>query len=101
MHTYVAIKDLQEVMDAVGIVSNWKSLGINLGVSLDLIDWTEEHKYSVKDRLVEVLRNWLQMKSVDNKEKPTWNQLVDALKPINRDVSEKISKKDYLNEVFL
>ena len=97
MHTCVAIENLKEVKDALGYFSDWSLLGLNLGLHPDLLQAILEDKYTVNGRLEEVLRNWLQMKSMDSKQEPTWNQLVTAVKPIDPALSEEISKKNYPN----
>ena len=93
MHTCVAIKNLQEVKAALGYLSDWNNLGLNLGLHPDLLKRISKDRHEVDDRLEEVLRNWLQMNTMDSDKEPTWNQLVAAVKPIDCALSIKISKK--------
>ena len=90
MHTCVAIKNLQEVKAALGYLSDWNNLGLNLGLHPDLLERISKDKHEVDGRLEEVLRNWLQMKCMDSDKEPTWNQLVAAVKPINPALSINI-----------
>ena len=96
MHTCVAIKNLQEVKAALGYLSDWNNLGLNLGLHPDLLKRISKDKHEVDDRLEEVLRNWLQMKCMDSDKEPTWNQLVAAVKPINPALSINIAKQNLI-----
>ena len=93
VHTCIAIENLKEVKDALGYFSDWNNLGHNLGLHPDLLRKISKDKHSIDDRLEEVLHSWLQMECMDIEEEPTWNQLVAAVKPINRALSINIEKK--------
>ena len=93
MHTRIAIKNLKEVKDALGYFSDWNNLGHNLELHPDLLHRISKNKHDVDDRLEEVLRNWLQMKSMDSDKEPTWNQLAAAVKPIDCALSKNLEKK--------
>ena len=92
----IAIKDLDAVKDALGYFADWNNLGLKLGLHPDLLQRISRNKHDVDDRLEEVLRNWLNKKTMEDEQKPTWDQLVVALRPINRALSDQI-KMDHPN----
>ena len=90
----IAEDHLKNVKTALGIFSSWKDLGLNLGLRASALEEIEKDHKFVKDQLREVLQRWL--KRIDNIDKnvcPTWSQLVEAVEPINRALSDEIKKK--------
>ena len=80
---------------ALGYFSDWNNLGLKLGLHPDLLQRISDDKPNVDGRLQEVLRKWLKNEEL----RPSWNQLVIALKPIDCALSNQI-KRDHPNEVF-
>ena len=93
VHPCVAIENLKKVKDALDYFSDWKNLGHNLKLHPDLLERISKNKHEVDDRLEEVLRKWLKRKSMDSDKEPTWSQLVAAVEPIDRALSDKIKEK--------
>ena len=90
----IAEDHLKHVKTALGNFSRGKDLGLELGLRATALEEIErDHKF-VKDQLHEVLQRWL--KRIDNIDKnvcPTWSQLVKAVEPINRALSDEIKDK--------
>ena len=89
---WIEIEDLDKVKDALGFFSDWNNLGLKLDLHPDLLEGISKSYQDVYDRLDQVLRNWLNKKTM-HKKKPTWSALVAALESINYALSEKIKKK--------
>ena len=84
------ISDLVDVQESVKeIVSDWKTLGLHLGLLWHTLKSIEEEQHGhVEKCRMEMLAVWLQGK--DNAKEQTWSTLVDAVGRINGALSERI-----------
>ena len=89
---HVAINDKQKVKAELGHFTAWNDLGLNLGLSPDVLGEIKEDETRVKKRVDAVLEHWLRNNVLDKAIKPTWAQLVAAVEPIDYALSENIKK---------
>ena len=88
------MENLADVVRELEYFSQWKHLGLNLGLHLDFIDRVAEDNRLIHDRLIKVLHHWL-TRSYDVEEYglPTWSALANAVEPINRALAMAIKEK--------
>ena len=88
----IAIIDKREVWEELGYFPDWNNLGLQLGLSPDLLAMISTDKSTIHERVDAVLENWLRNNVINKAIKPTWAQLVAAVKPIDYALSEKIKE---------
>ncbi len=83
-------KDVDSAIKEVS-VNNWKLLGINLGIPLEVLDNINYEYLKIKSKKAEMIQIWM-----TGENRPTWPGLVDALKSqsiLLNQAAEKVSKK--------
>ena len=82
--------NLQQLVEELqSIRSTWKLFGLFLGIPDDDLEAIDVDKRNVGDKLYVLCYKWLQMKP-----RGTWNDIVKALKVIQRlDLAERLEKK--------
>ena len=82
--------NLQQLVEELqSIRTRWKLFGLFLGIPKDDLEAIDVDKKNVKDKLYVLCYKWLQMKP-----RGTWNDIVKALKKIERlDLAERLGKK--------
>ena len=79
--------------------SNWKDLGLQLGLHYTTLKAIKSDSSEVEDRLMECLAKWLEKADgVDDKGGATWSTLARALEQSNsgKSTAEHISKYIYM-----
>ena len=90
----IACDQLNEVIHELPDFTEWRALGLNLGLVPGQLDEIEVNYKLAHDRLNFVLLEWLQMKyNQDKHGPPTWNNLVNSLEQIDHALSISIHKK--------
>ena len=87
----IDISDLDDVVESVKEMVDWKELGDKLGIlyhTLEMID--EEQNRRIKKCKREMLAAWLQ--GEDNAKEQTWSTLADAVDKIDSALSERIKQ---------
>ena len=82
--------NLQQLVEELqSIRATWKLFGLHLGIPNDDLEAIDVDKTNVGDKLYVLCYKWLQMKP-----RGTWNDIVKALKKIERlDLAESLEKK--------
>ena len=88
-----AINDQRAVEKELRRVSDWRELGLNLGLSPARLDKIKEEESNVDGRVGAVVSDWLKQQVIDQTTKPTWHQLADAVEPIDHALSQEIKEK--------
>ena len=91
---FAAIHDLSEVVVAVHDVTNWKLLGLQLGLCYSTVTSIENHRhYNTADCMMDMLAAWLkQQDDVSQKGVPSWSVLKAALKKMGENmIADRIS----------
>ena len=91
---YIGIEDLAQVKRFLNNLSNWFSLGLDLGVSFYTLRRIEEEKRGDIERCkTEMLAAWLQQQDqVSQVSAPSWSVLQQALRNIGE--NELAKKQD-------
>lgn len=95
----IDIRDLRCVMMALPDCIPWKHLGLELGIDYTTLQVIgKENRGSPSHCLIEMLAAWLYEKDdVVHVGKPSWEQLVQALRNINEQKAAEKIKEEYLN----
>ena len=89
MHT--AIEHLRAVKEELGPFAEWYDLGLNLGLSANLLDVIKKDAGSTGDQVQAVLCDWLRQNyNVQQYGLPSWKMLVNAVQPINGALARNI-----------
>ena len=69
------------------MATNWRDIGLALGISDSKLEEIEANKASVKDRLTDMLRLWLKKSyNVEKYGDPSWQTLREAVRnPVGAD----------------
>ena len=88
---------LTDLGDGLYDSSNWKNLGLKLGLYYGTLSAIESNYPKVEDRLTECLAKWLaRVDGVDDKGGANWTTLVKALEQCDsKPTAEHISKYMY------
>ena len=91
--------DLVDVLEVVQNVSDWKRLGLTLGLLLKptLTDIETHRHYKAEDCMIDMLSAWLQRKdNVSQKGVPSWSVLRAALIRIGEnEIANRIAVSGY------
>ena len=84
--------DLDDVVESVKKLNDWKSLGDKLGIDYNTLEKIDEEQRGRIERCKrEMLAAWLQ--GEDNAKEQTWSTLVDAVGKIDSALSERIKQQ--------
>ena len=90
---FSGIDDLDDVVDALTDLIEWKELGLKLGLRYPTLDKIEVNKLNkVDDCKMEMLACWLRKQDkVKSKNGPSWEQLVKVLRAMKKsDIVENV-----------
>ena len=91
---FAAIDDLSDVVIAVHDLTNWRLLGLQLGLSDSTLTSIEKDRhYNTADCKIDMLAAWLKKKdNVSQKGDPSWSRLKDALRRMRENmIADSIS----------
>ena len=87
-------KHLVDVKRELCPFARWKVLGLNLGLSPEILEVIENDYRWTDDQLGAVLLQWLKRNYDLNKYKlPSWEQLAEAVKPIDSSLALAIKDR--------
>lgn len=82
---------MKDVLEKLEDLTEWKELGLKLGLQYPTLKEIEEDCRSIKNRKMEMLACWL--KKQDNVKSPSWKQLIVVLCQMKEtDIYKKIIK---------
>ena len=76
----------------VTLRSQWKTIGLKLGMNYDIIEAIEKEQANLENMLMALLASWLRRQSNDQP-KPSWKNLCDALQIADKTKADEIAKK--------
>ena len=91
---FVGTTQLGIVLKELPNFTQWDTLGLNLGIVQGKLDQIDADSRNVSNRVSKVIQEWL--KRNHNEEEygpPTWNNLVKAVKPIDKELALDIEAK--------
>ena len=92
----IDITDLDDVLESVKEIVDWKELGLKLGLHYDTLEEIDdEQRGRIRRCRREMLAAWL--RGEDSAKEQTWSSLVDAIDKINKALSEKIKQTRNVN----
>ena len=84
--------DLDDVVESVKGLNDWRRLGDKLGIDYNTLEKIDEEQRGRIERCKrEMLAAWLQ--GEDNAKEQTWSTLVDAVDKIDSALSERIKHR--------
>ena len=90
----LATKHLVDVKRELGPFAKWKKLGLNLGLSPESLEVTENDYRWTDDQLEAVLLQWLKRNyDLATYGLPSWGQLAEAVKPIDHALALTIKSR--------
>ena len=91
---FVEIEQLQDVLQELPDFTEWEKLGLNLGLRQGKLNVIEEDCRRNANRLSKVIQEWLRRNHNEKQYgRPTWSNLVKAIKPIENALALEIEKK--------
>ena len=91
---FVETEHLREVLQELKDFADWKKLGLNLGFNSGQLNVIEKDGEDNADCLSRVIQEWLKrMHNEGEYGRPTWSNLVKALKRINLTLAEEIQER--------
>ena len=89
---HINISDLDDVVESVKGLNDWRRLGDKLGINYNTLEKIDEEQRGRIERCKrEMLAAWLQ--GEDNAKEQTWSTLVDAVDKIDSALSERIKHR--------
>ena len=90
----LATKHLVDVRCELGPFARWKVLGLNFGLSPENLEVIENDYRWTDDQLEAVLLQWLKRNyDLEKYGLPSWERLVDAVKPIDHALASTIKDR--------
>ena len=93
----IDIDNLDDVLDVVDDLTNWKKLGLGLGLRYPTLTKIEEEQHGrIEDCKMEMLSAWLQQQdNVPQKGVPSWSVLRSALQKMGANELADQVKRDH------
>ena len=95
---YIATEDLAEIKKELRNFSQWKDLGLYLGLSTERLEVIERDYRFTSDCLGAVLCDWLKRNyDIEKYGVPSWSALANAIELINCSLALTIKKNHHLS----
>ena len=84
--------DTGDILNAIGLFSDWEKLGMNLGISPKRLKiFNTQERGDISKCTTEMISSWLKWQDdVQKKGLPSWKRLVDAVRPLDPKLAVEI-----------